>query len=185
MFTFVLLTQFSGMNSKAFDDFLPKLRIIHKFEKDAPLNYYLILMLLRIDYFYHSKSIPDEEIDFVLEKMLDVFQKTQDEDIAMEVIIGVAIKIYFEKMDKRIDKFAEKWGRNVLKNYEKEINLEIESFSDLLLSNASFFQEKFFPNVSLTGIEDLSQVIAVIEGKYFRYMTKKKEFFHDLSFNFE
>jgi hypothetical protein len=173
------------MKSKVFEDFLPKLRIIHKYEKNAPLNYYLILMLLRIDYFYHSKSIPDEEIDSVLDKMLDVFQKTQDEDLSIVVIIGVTIKIYFEKMDKRIDKFAEKWGRTVLENHENEINLETESFSDLLLANVSFFQEIFFPNVSLTGIENLSQVIAVIEGKYFRYMTKKKKFFHDLSFNFE
>jgi hypothetical protein len=93
-------------------------------------------------------------------------------------------QLHFEKVDKRIDQFGEKWGNSVISNYPKLDESEIESFSCLLLNNVSFFHEKVFPNVDLQGIENSLQVAALLEGKYFRYLSNKK-FFRDLNFKFE
>jgi hypothetical protein len=99
-------------------------------------------------------------------------------------MVPFVTKLHFEKIDKRIEKFGEKWGIYVKKSYPKVDELEIVAFCDLLLNNVSFFHKKVFPNVDLQGIENSLQVAALLEGKYFRYLSNKK-FYRDLNFKFE
>jgi hypothetical protein len=175
------------LKSKSFQEFLPKFKIFHSYDKEKPLNFYSLCALLHVDYWYHSKSIPENEIDSLLDRIIDEYQNSQDnaKDIAIVMVLGISTMLYFEKMDKRVVKFAEKWGRFLKTEKGPVENFDIEPFCNLLISNVSFFQEKLFPNVSLSGIEDYPQVVAMLEGKYFRYMTKKKEFFRDLKFKFQ
>jgi hypothetical protein len=88
-----------------------------------------------------------------------------------------------EKIDKRIEKFGEKWGNSLFNKEYKSKELEKSAFCDLLINNVMFFKQKF-PKVNFYGIENYSQVVILLEGKYFGYLTDKK-FFHDFNFRFK
>jgi hypothetical protein len=120
-------------------------------------------------------------MDFVFDEYLNA---EPIDNFSFESLITLLTQLHFENVDKRIEKIGEKWGNYVITTYPKLDELEFESFSCLLLNNVSFFHEKVFPNVDLQGIENSLQVAALLEGKYFRYLTNKK-FHRDLNFRFE
>jgi hypothetical protein len=138
-----------------------------------------------IDYFYNSKTISEHQVNSILDKSIEFYlnSKTPEELFSFELLLPLITKLHFEKVDKRIENFGEKWG-----NYVKSTNyldeLEFSAFCDLLFNNVSFFQKKVFPNVDLQGIENPLQVAALLGGKYFRYLTTNN-FNQDLNFKFE
>jgi hypothetical protein len=136
-----------------------------------------------IDYYYNKNTISVEIVDIILDKFIQDFLN-EENLLDNDLFITFMTKLHFEKIDKKIKIFGEKWGNYVKISYPKSEELEISAFSDLLLNNISFFHEKVFPNVDIQGIENQLQVTALLEGKYFRYLSKKN-FYRDLKFNFE
>jgi hypothetical protein len=142
-------------------------------------------VFLAIDYYYNRKTIPEDQVDSILDKSIELYlkSKTSEEEFSFELLLPFMTKLHFEKVDKRIEKFGEKWG-NYVKSTNDSEEFEFSAFCDLLLNNVSFFQKKVFPNVDLQGIENPLQVAALLEGKYFRYLSTNN-FYRDLNFKFE
>jgi hypothetical protein len=134
------------------------------------------------------KEDMDSILDFLFSKERSIDPVAND-SLPRVVSIAFLTKLNFEKVDKRVSEFAEDWGNDILHNPDfkynpLDIQIPLSAFADLLLTNVSFFQEKFFPNLDLHGIENELQVSAVIQGKYFTYLSHKK-FCRDLNFRFE
>jgi hypothetical protein len=133
-----------------------------------------------------------DDFDSILEFLISdekSFDAVANDKLPRVFSFSVLTKLNFEKVDKRISEFGEQWGNEILHNPDfkfnpMDIQYPLSAFADLFLTNVSFFQEKFFPTLNLQGIENVLQVRAVIEGKYFRYLSHKK-FYRDLNFNFE
>jgi hypothetical protein len=140
-----------------------------------------------MEYYHDKKTIPSEDIDNILVVVFDDYLKAnENESFIYPSFISLMTKLHFEKIDKRIEKFGEKWG-NYVKSASKLNDLDdldFSAFCDLLLNNVSFFNQKVFPNVDLQGIENQLQVAALLEGKYFRYLSTNN-FYRDLNFKFE
>jgi hypothetical protein len=120
-----------------------------------------------------------------LDKFIDFYLEINNSnDFSFDIVLPLITKLHFEKVDKKFEKFGEKWGNYVISSYPRLNNLELNTFSGFLLKNVSFFNEKLFPNINLQGIENPLQVVALLEGKYFRYLSNKK-FLRDLNFKFE
>jgi hypothetical protein len=142
-------------------------------------------VFLSIDYHYNRKTISEDQVDFILEKSIESYLKSiTSEEFSFELMLPFMTKLHFEKVDKKIEKFGEKWGNYLKSTYPKLDDLEFSALCDLLLNNVSFFHQKVFPNVDLQGIENPLQVSALLEGKYFRFLSTNN-FFRDLDFRFE
>jgi hypothetical protein len=135
---------------------------------------------------YKTHNITDF-FDEILSKSIKDYLVCEELDIKhiYILILSILTKLNFEKVDKRFKEFGENYSRDILEMEGMlENGLQMSALSDLLITNVSFFHEKFFPNVDLQGIENEAQFRAVIGGKYFKYFTNKK-FHQNIQFNFE
>jgi hypothetical protein len=143
--------------------------------------------LVLLDLLYNTKNIT-EFFDEIFEKSIKDFATSKEIEVKhmYTLLLSAMTKLNFEKVDKRFSTFGEMFTQGILSlNGRLECDFQMSALSDLLLTNLSFFQEKIFPYVDLQGIENKSQFMAVIDGKYFKYFTNSKKFHQDIQFKFE
>jgi hypothetical protein len=92
-----------------------------------------------------------------------------------------------------VDKEFKNFGTNVLdmiRNYDKyatedEIELILDSFSDLVLSNLGFSNSELFPEIDISDITSKLQVYLLMNKKSFRLLPQVLKKCSDVQFNFE
>jgi hypothetical protein len=143
--------------------------------------------------------IQDQSVNDLIQYTITTFSnidETNDEDETERITellvstISQLVLLYFNKMDKLLESFAEKWGNYVLEGFRKKKwgedetdHAYLNAFEDLLLSNTQYFHEKFFPTVNIQGIKTRLAVQLLMDGKYFRLIEKNLS--QDLTFHFE
>jgi hypothetical protein len=150
-------------------------------------------LLLCIQLGYKQKMIQDQSVDDLIHFTITTFSNIDETERIKELLVSTIshlVLLYFNKMDKLLESFAEKWGNYVLEGFRK-INwgedetdhAYLNAFEDLLLSNTQYFHEKFFPTVNIQGIKTRLAVQLLMDGKYFRLIEKNLS--QDLTFHFE
>jgi hypothetical protein len=92
-----------------------------------------------------------------------------------------------------VDKEFKNFGTNILdmiRNYDKyatenEMELILDSFSDLLLSNLGFSNSELFPEIDISDITSKLQVYLLMNKKSFRLLPQVLKKCSDVQFNFE
>eukprot|EP01080_Neovahlkampfia_damariscottae_P007271 gene7271-11589_t len=182
------------LEPKLMESSIDQLKIYKKF--DEKLNNYETLYLLCLVGMYFDKSFLEKNIDKLIDHTINHFLKLCETDfdvIGGEIyicllLISIFTDMYFDKMDRIFDRFGEKWGKLIIKEYdtinELEIHIINDAFSKLVISHPLFAQRYFFSNSNIIGIENKSQFILLQEGKYFRLLPETLSSILDINFKF-
>jgi hypothetical protein len=119
----------------------------------------------------------------------DITSFKSEECLYILLSFSALTKTNFLSVDKEFKNFGTK-VLDMIRNYDKyatenEMELILDSFSDLVLSNLGFSNSELFPEIDISDITSKLQVYLLMNKKSFRLLPQVLKKCSDVQFNFE
>jgi hypothetical protein len=126
---------------------------------------------------------------FKLLSICDLTSFKSEECLYSLLSFSALTKTNFLSVDKEFKNFGTK-VLDMIRNYDKyatenEMELILDSFSDLVLSNLGFSNSELFPEIDISDITSKLQVYLLMNKKSFRLLPQVLKKCSDVQFNFE